>query len=199
VELKNEFEVNMPADRAWPLLLDVPEIVQCVPGAELLNKLDDRSFKGRVSIKLGPILLTFDGIAKFAEIETATHRTRVEARGTDKKGRGSAQATVMMQVIPNGALSKVSLVTDLQLFGSIAQYGRASGLIADVSAQLVDEFAANLNRRIMESVSTSVSADTRSAPKPATRAPVKAISGFGFALRVLWRSLTRLFRMSKAE
>lgn len=63
MELKNEFEVNMPADQAWPLLLDVPEIVRCVPGAELLTKLDDRSYKGR----------------------------------------GSAQATATMQVIPNGA------------------------------------------------------------------------------------------------
>ena len=197
MELKNAFEVNMPADRAWPILLDVPNIVQCVPGAELLEKIDDKSYKGRVSVKLGPVLLTFDGIAKFAEINDTDRRVRVEARGNDKKGRGSAQAAVVMNVIPTGETCQVTTITELQLFGSIAQYGRASGLIADVSTEIVNRFAANLNRRIEASVANAPPGG-HPAEAPQSVAPAPApISGFAFALRVLWRQLKRLFGRSQ--
>ena len=196
MELKNAFDVNMPADQAWRILLDVPNIVQCVPGAELLEKIDDTSYKGRVSVKLGPILLTFDGIAKFAEIDEAGRRARVEARGNDKKGRGSAQAAVVMQVMPAGGTCRVTTITELQLFGSIAQYGRASGLISDVSTEIVNRFADNLNRRI--EASASPAATDRPAAEAThfgAAAPVP-ISGIGFALQVLWRSLARLLGRS---
>lgn len=193
MELKNEFEVNAPVEQAWPLLLDVADIAQCVPGGELLERLDDRSFKGRVSVKLGPILLTFEGIAKFVEIDSAAHRARVEARGADKKGRGAAQATVTMQLTAMGSSSKVSVVTDLQLSGSVAQYGRASGLIAEVSQQLVNEFAGNLNRRIGESTAVGAAADGRIASGPPSHSVAKPISGFRLAWRLLGNILARIF------
>src|SRR6185312_1866494 len=148
MELKNELEVRAPIEKAWPLLLDVASIAECVPGGELVEKINDRSFKGRVSVKLGPVLMTFEGIANFIEISEEQHRTRVEARGSDKKGRGTAHANVVMQLTPNGVSTAVSIVTDLQLAGSVAQYGRASGLLAEVSRHLVDDFSANLNKRI---------------------------------------------------
>ena len=191
MQLKNEFEVDVPVGQAWPLLLDVASVVECVPGAELLEKLDDGGFKGCVSVKLGPVLLTFEGVAKFDEIDAAAHRARVNARGADKKGRGSAIATVTMQLTADGDSSKVTAITDLQLSGTVAQYGRASGLIADVSQQLVDDFAKNLNRRITEAATPAASV------APTMHEPAKPISGFGFISRLLFRSLARLVRMDK--
>ena len=189
MELKNEFTVDVPAERAWPLLLDVATVIPCVPGAELIEQLSDGSFKGRISVKLGPVLLTFEGIVKFDEIDPLARRVRVNGRGADKKGRGSALATVMMQLTPNGALSNVTTVTDLQLSGAVAQYGRASGLIADLSQQIVDVFAANLNRRI---VAAAAPESGEPHPFPATQPAVKPLPGFRLALRALWKSLTRL-------
>jgi uncharacterized protein len=189
VELKNEFKIDVPAERAWPLLLDVATVIQCVPGAELIEQLSDGSFKGRISVKLGPVLLTFEGVVKFDEIDPLARRVRLNGRGADKKGRGSAFATVVMQLTPNGALSNVTAVTDLQLSGTVAQYGRASGLIADLSQQIVDEFTVNLNRRIVAAV-----ARTPEEPHPfsATQPAVKPLPGFRLALRALWKALARL-------
>ena len=147
LELKNEFSVNMPIEEAWPMLLDVARIVQCVPGGELLEKLDARNFKGRVSVKLGPMLLTFEGNAKFIDIDEISRQVGIEARGTDKKGRGAAQAKVRLRLEPKGQSTNVLILTDMRLSGSVAQIGRASGLIEDVSRQIVESFANNLNQR----------------------------------------------------
>ena len=192
MELKNEFEVRAPAERAWPLLLDVASIAGCVPGGELVEKLDDRSFKGRISVKLGPVVMAFEGVARFTEIDDVGRRTRVEARGSDKKGRGTAQANVVMQLVPNGAATKVSIITDLQLAGSVAQYGRASGLLAEVSQHLVDEFSANLNRRIGNSAADVAAAGSKAATVADDRAA--PISAWTIVMRVLSNSIARLFR-----
>lgn len=193
MELKNEFEVSAPVEQAWPFLLDVTSVAECVPGGELLEKLNNRSFKGRISVKLGPVLLAFEGIANFTKIDEISHCTRVEAQGTDKKGRGTAQANVAMQLIPNGAATKVLIVTDLQLAGSVAQYGRAAGLIAEVSQHLVDEFAANLNRRIGSS-SAAAATDGANTPTTPPHPAVQPISAWKIALRVLSNSIARLLK-----
>jgi uncharacterized protein len=190
VVLTNEFEVAVPAEQAWPLLLDVGTVIQCVPGAELLEQNDDGSFKGRVSVKLGPVMLTFEGIAKFDEVDPKARHVRVSGRGTDKKGRGSAIATVNMQLTQNGESSKVTAVTDLQLSGTVAQYGRGVGLIADLSQQIVDEFSANLNRLIVE---TATSTHDQAPASPAPQPAAKPISGFRLMMTMLWRLLARLF------
>jgi uncharacterized protein len=192
VELKNELVVQAPLQQAWPLLLDVASIAECVPGGELVEKIDDRSFKGRVSVKLGPILLTFEGIANFTEIDEANHRTRVEARGSDKKGRGTAQADLVMQLIPDGAFTKVSIVTDLQLAGSVAQYGRASGLLAEVSQHLLDDFSENLNRRIRNSPAPG---DVDNVGQhPVVTSAATPISAWTIVVRTLSSSLMRLLK-----
>jgi carbon monoxide dehydrogenase subunit G len=189
VELKNEFSVATPIENAWPMLLDVASIVHCVPGGELLEQLDERSFKGRVSVKLGPMLLNFEGIAKFVEIDVPARRARIDARGTDTKGRGAAQAKVKLQLEPDGSSTKVSILTDLQLSGSVAQIGRASGLIEEVSQHLIGEFADNLDRRIAGGSSATAAAPAE------TPAP---ISGFRLAVQVVRGMLARLFRRVRA-
>ena len=141
MKLTNEFEVPVPVEEAWPLLLDVERIIPCMPGAELLERIGDSAYKGRVSVQLGPVLLTFEGVAKFVDIDQAARRARVEAQGTDKKGRGGAHATVVFALMPAGSSSRVVIDTDLQLSGSVAQYGRASGLITSIAKELVGQFA----------------------------------------------------------
>ena len=193
MELKNEFLVNTPIAAAWPMLLDVARIVQCVPGGELIEKLDERSFRGRISVKLGPMLLTFEGIAKFIDIDESSRRAEIEARGADKKGRGAAQAKVKLQLEPKGKSTNVLILTDMQLSGSVAQIGRASGLIEEVSRQIVGAFANNLNQQIGTSAFAKPSAEHLAAAEPS---PVKAtpISGFNLAARTLFGAISRLLK-----
>lgn len=146
MKINNEFELPLPLDEAWPLLLDVPAIAPCVPGAELTEVLGDNSYRGRASIKVGPLMLNFAGEAQLTEIDPVNHSVRILAKGTDTKKRGNASATVLIElneIEPNK--TRVSIETDLNLAGSIAQYGRASGLLKQIAQELINQFAGNLS------------------------------------------------------
>ena len=100
MEFDNSFEVPLPPDQAWPMLMDVRGIAPCMPGAQLTEVIDDKNYKGNISVRLGPVALTFAGIVTFEEIDNANYTARVRAQGTDAKGRGSAQAKSTFRLEP---------------------------------------------------------------------------------------------------
>jgi carbon monoxide dehydrogenase subunit G len=121
MEFDNTFEVPLPPAEAWPLLMDIQRIAPCMPGAQLTEVVDDRTYKGNIGVRLGPVALTFAGIIKFEEIDDTNHTARVKAQGTDAKGRGGANAAASFRLESAGAGSKVVVHTDLTLSGAVAQ------------------------------------------------------------------------------
>lgn len=169
MKIDNEFFVPTPIEQTWQTLLDVPGIVGCVPGAELIAQESDTAFKGRVSVKLGPVALKFNGTAIIEEVDQDTHTALIRANGADQQGRGSAGTVTKMQVGPAEGGSTVTLETELQLSGLVAQYGRASGVIQAVSSTIISQFADNLRQQIVSDSEQSTSApgvDEPSAPMP---------------------------------
>jgi carbon monoxide dehydrogenase subunit G len=191
MQLLNSFTVPVDAATAWRLLLDVPRMARCMPGATLTEARDDRSYAGNVVVKLGPVRLTFTGEAKITALDDVGHRAKVEAKGSDTKGRGSAQAKLDFGLVPDGAGSRVEVTTDLTLTGSVAQYGRGAGLIKEVANQLVGEFAANLAREIaaseppVEKIAAAGAPVAAPAPPPSAAAPVSGLAILVKALRAL--------------
>ena len=211
MEFDNAFDVPLPPGDAWRVLMDIERIAPCMPGAELTAKIDDSTYKGKVGVRLGPVALSFAGTAKFEEIDNANHTARVKASGTDAKGRGGANSVVSFRVEPSGAGSKVVVHTNLTLSGSVAQYGRGAGMIQEVSAQLIKQFATSLRTMIAaepptpapapEPVAVVEAAPVAEAAVPASAAPpprpmpapAKPISGFSLMFKVLWNSIRRIF------
>ncbi len=192
MELQNTFEVPLPPSEAWEVLLDIERIAPCLPGARLTEVVDERTFKGEVSVRLGPVALTFAGKATLEEIDGAELKARVKAQGADAKGRGGAEALVEFRLEPIDGGSRVLIRTDLRLSGSIAQYGRGVGMIQDISTQLIGEFSEALRARLAE---TAIPAAEQPGDAPAGPPPgAKPISGFALMFRVLWNSIVRLFR-----
>lgn len=130
------------------MLLDVPGIVPCVPGAELIADEGNDTYRGRVKAKLGPVSVEFQGKAQFVEIDADSHTARLKASGNEVKGRGNASAVVTFSLVPENKGTRTDIETDVNLAGAVAQYGRAQGVIAGVAQVLVDQFAANLKTRI---------------------------------------------------
>ncbi len=91
MDIENSFEVPLTVDEAWKVLLNIKRIAPCMPGAELLEVIDPESYKGKVSVRLGPVALSFVGTARFEEIDEERHRARVKGQGLDAKGRGGAR------------------------------------------------------------------------------------------------------------
>lgn len=222
MQLTNSFTVPAEPARAWAILLDVPRIAPCMPGAELTEVVDDHTYKGNAKVRVGPVSLSFAGTAKITDIDEAAHKAHVVASGSDAKGRGGAQADVDFAMVADSDGTRVDITTELTLSGSVAQYGRASGLIEEIARQIVDQFAGNLREMIEadggapeapiepdtpepdtpspESAAVSeerAAAPTpRAAPKPApAAAPRKSneISGLSLFFRALWAMIARAF------
>ena len=174
MQFTNRFNVSLAPDQAWVLLMDLPAVVPCMPGAEIVERIDDRRFKGKVSVKLGPVALVFLCDANFVEIDDTARRARVEADGADAKGRGTAQAVIQFHCQPSAAGSEVVITTDLTLSGAVAQYGRGAGLIQNVANQIVAQFARNLEARIKQIKEHEEAADEAvlANAAPATTSPV---------------------------
>lgn len=166
MQFTNSFEVSLPPEEAWPLLMDIPVIVPCMPGAELVERTDDRNFKGRISVRLGPVGLVFVCDARFVEVDDAARRARVEAAGADAKGRGNAQAEIAFHCQPSAVGSKIMITTDLALSGAVAQYGRGAGLIQNVANQIIAQFARNLETRIGQIKAHAAQAEAAPSPEP---------------------------------
>jgi uncharacterized protein len=213
MEFDNSFEVPLPPGEAWTVLMDIRRIAPCMPGAELTGVVDERTYKGRIGVRLGPVALSFAGTVKFEEIDAANHTARVAAQGSDAKGRGAANAVAAFRLEPAGGGAKVLVHTNLSLSGSVAQYGRGVGIIQLTAAQIVTQFANNLKAQLaMENAAGAAAgpAASGSVPPPpdgaaaadetpALRASgvdapaAKPISGFALMARVLWSLLRQLF------
>lgn len=140
MEFDNHFEVPAPPEQVWAHLLDVEAVVPCMPGAELTETVDDRTWKGQVTIKLGAVSLTFKGTVSMTERDDEAKRVALDAKGMEARGKGQAKATVTstMSSTADGG-TRVDMHTDLSLSGQAAQMGR--GMIGDVSQRLASEFA----------------------------------------------------------
>ena len=90
MEINNSFEVPLLPAEAWKVLMDIERIAPCMPGAELTGVIDKQTYNGKVSVKLGPVALSFAGQVKFTEIDEAGRKARVKAQGKDSKGRGGS-------------------------------------------------------------------------------------------------------------
>jgi carbon monoxide dehydrogenase subunit G len=197
--INNSFEVPLPPAQAWKVLMDIPRIAPCMPGAELTDVIDQNTYNGKVAVRLGPVSLTFSGTVKFAEKDDLAHKARMSAQGKDSKGRGGAHAHVDFQIEPAPAGSRVLVKTDLTLSGAVAQYGRASGMIQDVAQQLIGQFANALKAQLAASQAEPAMAVESAAPaKPPAQPKPRAISGFSLLAMLIGAFFRRLSGSSKA-
>ncbi len=149
MKFKNQFHIPLPLDQAWALMLDVPRIMPCLPGAKLTDVLDGNKYQGSVSVKLGPIKLSFDGTAELVSTDEENHIAYLRGAGLDPKGRGSASSDFSFALTPSSeGGTDVEVSTELTLSGAVAQYGRGSGMIAEVAGQILGQFERNLARMV---------------------------------------------------
>ncbi|MEU7851397.1 SRPBCC domain-containing protein [Micromonospora parva] len=157
MKITNEFAVAVPIERAWAVLTDLEGLAPCLPGAQLTG-VDGDVFRGRVRVKVGPVISEFAGTARFVEKDDAAYHGVIDAKGRDARSTGNASALVTAQLRPDGDRTLVSVDTDLKISGKLAQFG--SGMIKEVSGKLLAQFVANLEAKL--------AADQSAAPPPAT-------------------------------
>lgn len=183
--IEDSFEVPERADLVWAFLLDVERVAPCMPGAELTEIVDDRTWRGRVAVRIGPVGLSFQGTAVLEERDDGARRAILKAEGTEVRGKGAATAVLTSTLEPaSDGGTKVSMRADVSLSGAAAQYGR--GMIVDISKRLTRQFAECLRDRLTSSEGVESS---ESGPRPA-----RPIAGLRLGLWALLRALGRFLR-----
>jgi uncharacterized protein len=170
VELNHSFTVPASVEQTWDTFLEIESVASCFPGA-VVTSVDGDDFTGTCKVKLGPVALTYAGTGTFIERDQAVGRFLVEAKGKDKRGNGTAGAKVTATFTDDGAGStKVDVVTDLQITGKPAQFGR--GIIEDVSNKLLQQFVTCLQTKVGAGEEPAAEASTPAAPTD--QVPVEA-------------------------
>ena len=182
--IKSGFEVAQPVDRVWRFFDDIHQVAACLPGAELTDELGDDKYLGRVAVRMGPVRLQFSGTAQIKERDDQAKRIVVDAAGSDDKGRGQASMLVTATLAAARGGTHVDVVQDLRVSGAAAQYGR--GMISDVTAILMRDFATSMQARI-DAISRGLSPEQAASGR-------KSASGFAIGLAAMRLALGRVLR-----
>ena len=149
-DIEASFTVDQPAGRVWDFFQDVPEVVTCMPGTELLAQTGESTYKGKVTVKLGPVTAAFEGEATIVEAGHDARIARIEATGIDRRGGNRAKASVTYEIHERNGGSRVSLSGAIKLSGALAQMGR-SGIVQDVANHLAAQFSERLREKLARS------------------------------------------------
>jgi carbon monoxide dehydrogenase subunit G len=224
MQLHDEFEVPASVDVVWAYVLNVEQIAPCMPGAELTEVVDDHTWKGKVTVKVGPVSMAFAGTVVIQERDDASKRIVLKADGRDQRGKGAANAMVTAQLTASGSGAKVTIDTELTITGAAAQYARG-GMIQDISSRLTGQFADCLASNLNASdapppvagdpappVAAAAAAATPAPPAAAesgTPSPpaggsspgparplqsAKPVGGGRLAVWAIWRAIVRFFK-----
>jgi uncharacterized protein len=201
--IEDSFTVRTPVDRLWAFIQDVEGIAPCMPGAELTEVVDERTWKGKVHVRFGPVQMAFSGTVVMEERDDVAHRATLSAKGTEQRGKGVANAKVESWLEPAGDDgTAVHIRSDITITGAAAQLSR--GLLPEVSKLLTKQFADCLESKLNEETSAigpgaSDATAAKTTPEettsagPAPRATPQAVGGLRLGLRALWAAIRGLF------
>jgi carbon monoxide dehydrogenase subunit G len=142
MRFENHFDVDAPIERVWDTVLDVERVAPTVPGAQVLERTGDDSFRVAIKVKVGPMSMTYRGEVEITERDEAAHRAVMRARAKESRGQGTANADVTMALSGDDGRTSATVTTDVELSGKVATMGQ--GVLQDVSGRLVQTFAQNL-------------------------------------------------------
>jgi carbon-monoxide dehydrogenase small subunit len=144
--LEQQFTVAHPPEQVFAMFDDIAAVAACLPGASLTAPPKPERVEGAIRVRIGPIAATFQGAAR-VERNPADMSGRIVGIGNDRRSRSSTQGEIRYRLVPIGQGTRVDLSIGYTLTGMLAQVGRP-GLVRDLAARLIAEFAGNLDRRL---------------------------------------------------
>jgi len=148
VKADKKFLVNADIDSVWTVLTNPEKIVVCVPGARLTETIDEDHFKGKVSIKIGPVTAKFNGDVEFTQRDSSTYELSMEGKGADISGKGGATMNMELSLNTHETSTEVSCIMTVSITGRIAQFG--SRMIEAVNNKLFEQFIQNFSNLLTQ-------------------------------------------------
>jgi uncharacterized protein len=174
MQIEKSFVVQAPKAAVWDFLTDPNRVARCLPGAAITEKLDEQSYAGTITVKVGPVTASYRGKMRFERLDAAAGEAEIVASGQETRGKGGADMRMKSRVVerPDGA-TEVTVISDVNVVGVLAQFGR--GMIQDVSDQLFQKFS-DAMRRELETPPATAAPAVEGAP-PGLAAPAAPVAG----------------------
>jgi carbon monoxide dehydrogenase subunit G len=182
VRIEKTFQVKAPIDQAWALLSDPRNVASCIPGAQITEAVDDKTFRGSIRVKVGPSVTDYKGEVHIDRLDPEAHEMELSGKGLDVRGKGSAamKMTGTLRALPDGG-TEVVTVSEVNVVGMLAQFG--GRMIKDVSDVMFKEFS----QRFQEQLERGGAPPPPDAPAPEPINAVRLVSS------ALGRSVRRAF------
>jgi carbon monoxide dehydrogenase subunit G len=192
VRIENAFDVDAPPSQVYELMLDPARVAPCIPGAEVTGRREDGGYDAKVTVRVGPVRMSYTGIVAIAEHDDERRTASMRARGTEARGQGNVDATMHMAVAGRDAGgSHVEVSTDMQVTGRVAQMGQ--GIMQDVAVRMIGDMARNMEALLTAPETAAAGAAPPAAGEPPAPQPVKPIKGLSLVFGVLADRIRRLF------
>ncbi|MFV1987553.1 MAG: SRPBCC family protein [Gemmatimonadota bacterium] len=150
IRIEKEFHVPETIEEVWSFLTDPERIVSCLPGATLLDAIDDRTFRGEIGMKLGPVGTLFKGVIRFDELDPEAYHVVMTGEGKDDRGAGSVRMTMTSNLTPaQTGGTNVWVSQTVSLSGRLASFGRG-GVIQAVADIVFGRFTGCVKAKLAE-------------------------------------------------
>jgi carbon monoxide dehydrogenase subunit G len=196
MRIENAFEVDAPSSEVYALMLDPARVAPCIPGAEVVGQREDGGYDAKVTVKVGPMKMSYAGVVAIVEHDDDARTAAMRARGSEARGQGNVDATMHMAVADrDGGGSHVDVSTEMQVTGRVAQMGQ--GIMQDVAVRMIGEMARNMEALLASA--PAAAAPNGAAPASPQQPPqAKPIKGISLILGVLGARIRRLFTRSRS-
>lgn len=189
LQFEHAFVVKAPPDRVWAYLTDPYRVAPALPGASITEKVDDQTYAGGITVKVGPVSAKYRGTVRFESLDPAARTAEIVARGQDTSGRGGADMRMKSRIVERSAgESEVSVVSEVNVTGIMAQFGR--GLMQDVSDQMLKRFTEAMRAELEKPAAQAPSAAAAATP-PTPAAPIEVVS---FGTQIAGQAARRALR-----
>jgi carbon monoxide dehydrogenase subunit G len=184
IDIKETFQVQAPIDAVWRFLLDPQAVAACMPGAELEQVVDERTFLGAVKVKVGAITTRYKGRVQLTVVDEQMRRIQMVGEGRETSG-GTAKGSMSTQLraLAEGK-TEIAAEASVDLTGRIMQVGR--GMIQGVSHQLFLQFVAAAQARLEQPAGAAAAGMVAKEPQ--------AIRIIPLILTVIWSAIVRFFQ-----
>jgi carbon monoxide dehydrogenase subunit G len=180
VKIEKTFRVDEPVEKVWAFLKDPKKVGVCVPGAQIAEQVDERTYKGAIKVKVGPSVTDYKGEVQIVRLDDAAHEIEILGKGQDVRGKGSAsmKMTGKLRAVEGG--TEVINSSELNVVGILAQMG--GRVITEVSNIMFEQFVSNFRKQLQSPDAPGVESTT---------VPAKPISAVGVAFSALKAAVTR--------
>jgi uncharacterized protein len=192
LRIEKTFQVSEPIEKVWSFLSDPTKVASCVPGAQITEKIDEKNYKGAISVKVGPSVTDYKGEVQILRLDPQNHEIEIQGKGQDVRGRGSASMTMTGKLATlAGGATQVTSTSEVNVVGILAQMG--SRVITEVSNIMFEKFSQNFQALLQQAadqpaVATAATTDAATPGPPLVQAAAPIEGG-----SIAWLAFKRMF------